>query len=165
LRILVTLTQEKNMKPHYIIGALMLIAITVLAGCAAPRQTSTPYYSSAPSSSRFHNGYGVIESIQVAPQEPGSSGTGAVVGGLIGGLLGNQIGSGGGKSAATVVGAVGGAVVGNSVEKNRNQQEQSRYQIRVRLDNGDTTEVLQDNINDLRVGSRVRIHDGHVYGN
>ena len=150
------------MKSTHTISALMLIATTVLAGCASnsPQQTSTSY--STPSQSNA-NSYGAIESIQVMRADSNSSGGGAVVGGLVGALLGNQVGSGSGRTAATVVGAVGGAVVGNNVEQNRNAQVADRYQIRVRLDNGDSTTVVQDSIVDLRVGNRVRVVDGRAY--
>lgn len=150
------------MKPIPTISALMLIAATALAGCAStsPQQTSTTY--SMPYQAN-NNSYGSIESIQVTRAESGTSGAGAVVGGLVGGLLGNQIGGGSGRTAATVVGAVGGAVVGNNVEQNRIAQGPDSYQIRVRLDNGDRTTIMQDSIYDLRIGSRVRIADGRAY--
>ncbi len=154
------------MKSPHNISAMMLIATTVLGGCAAngPQQTSAPYSPSYSTPSRSNaSGYGTIESIQITRAGNPSSGGGAIVGGLVGGLLGNQVGSGSGRTAATVVGAVGGAVVGNSVEQNRNAQTADMYQIRVRLDNGDSTTVVQDSIVDLRVGNRVRIVDGRAY--
>lgn len=150
------------MKSTHTINALILIATTVLGGCATngPQQTSPPY--STPSQSNASS-YGAIESIQLTRAANNSSGAGAVVGGLVGGLLGNQVGGGGGRTAATVVGAVGGAVVGNSVEQNRNAQAADMYQIRVRLDNGNSTTVVQDSVDDLRVGDRVRVVDGRAY--
>jgi outer membrane lipoprotein SlyB len=157
-----TLSQEKNMKSTHTISALMLIATTVLAGCASnsPQQTSIPYSSPYQSNT---SSYGAVESIQVTRPGNNTSGTGAVVGGLVGGLLGNQVGGGSGKTAATVVGVVGGALVGNNIEQNRNVQAADMYEIRVRLDNGGSTTVVQDSINDLRVGNRVRIADGRAY--
>ncbi|MFC3108663.1 glycine zipper 2TM domain-containing protein [Undibacterium arcticum] len=150
------------MKSTHTISALMLIVTTGLVGCASnsPQQTSTSY--ATPSQSNTSS-YGAIESIQVTRPANNSSGTGAIVGGLVGGLLGNQVGSGNGRTAATVVGAVGGAVVGNNVEQNKNAQAPDMYQIRVRLDNGDSTTVAQSSIADLRVGNRVRVADGRVY--
>jgi outer membrane lipoprotein SlyB len=85
-----------------------------------------------------------------------------VAGGLLGALAGNQIGAGSGRTAATAAGAIGGAVIGNQVEANRNLPHEV-YQISVRLDNGDYRTVNQDNVTDLRVGSRVRMVDGRVY--
>jgi outer membrane lipoprotein SlyB len=150
------------MKSTHTIGALMIIATTVLAGCASnsPQQSSIPY--STPSQA-YPTSYGAIESIQVTRRDNNTSGAGAVVGGVVGGLLGNQVGGGSGKTAATVVGVVGGALVGNNVEQNRNAQAADMYQIRVRLDNGGSTTVVQDSAYDLRVGNRVRVADGRAY--
>jgi len=149
------------MKSIHSIAALVFISTTVLGGCAsnAPQQTTTYSSESHPDS----RGYGEIDSIQVMSRNNNTSGAGAVVGGLVGGLLGHQIGGGSGNTAATIVGAVGGAVVGNKVEQNKDSQTADRYQIRVHLDNGDTTTVVQDSVYDLRVGNRVRIADGRVY--
>lgn len=149
------------MKSTQTIGALMLITATVLGGCASnsPQQTSNAYPASSQSSvSR----YGVIESIQAIRSENNTTGTGAVAGGLVGGLLGNQVGGGSGKTVATVAGVVGGALIGNTLEKNRNTQPE-RYEIRVRLDNGDFTTVMQDSVYEITVGNRVRVIDGRVY--
>ena len=153
------------MKSTRTLAAVMIVASAFLAGCASNSppayppgsQSGTPYGTQPDSAT-----YGTIDAIQVTRAGPGSSGAGAVAGGLVGALLGNQIGSGSGRTAATVAGAVGGAVVGNNVEKNR-AQAQDAYQISVRLDNGDYRTIVQDNVNDLRVGNRVRVIDGHVY--
>jgi outer membrane lipoprotein SlyB len=150
------------MKPTLSSSALLFIAMTALGGCASnsPQQPSTyatPYQTGTGTT------YGAIESIQVVHAEPESSGAGAIMGGLVGGLLGNQVGSGNGRTAATVAGAAGGALLGNNIEKNRNAGTPDVYQVRVRLDNGASTTITQDDMHDLRVGSRVRIVDGHAY--
>ena len=49
------------------------------------------------------------------------------------------------------------------MQQNRNAQTQDRYQILIRLDNGDTMTVVQDSMYELRVGNRVRVVDGRVY--
>ena len=141
------------------LAALLLAGSTLITGCASTAPDGSTY-NSVPAASA---GYGTIDSIQVTRAAPGgTSGAGAVVGGVVGALAGNQIGSGGGRTAATLAGAVGGAVVGNQVEQNR-AQAQDAYQISVRLDNGDYRTVVQDNINNLGVGKRVRLVDGRVY--
>jgi outer membrane lipoprotein SlyB len=147
------------MKPTHRLAALAIVTSALISGCAtyAPQQTSYPSYSQSNSS-----GYGTVDSIQLTRVTPNSGGAGAVVGGLAGALLGNQIGSGGGRTAATVAGAVGGAYVGNSVQSSRAQQRDA-YQISVRLDNGDYQTIVQDDINDLRTGDRVRVVDGRAY--
>jgi outer membrane lipoprotein SlyB len=143
-------------------SALLVIAMTAIGGCASnsPQQTST---YSTPYQTGTSTTYGAIESIQVVRAAPESSGAGAIMGGLVGGLLGNQVGSGNGRTAATVAGAAGGALLGNNIEKNRNAQTADVYQLRVRLDNGSSTTITQSDVNDLRVGSRVRIADGRAY--
>jgi outer membrane lipoprotein SlyB len=151
------------MKTTQIFAATAIVATAFLSGCAsAPRQETYSAYpaSSAPSYSTY---YGVVDSIQVTrASETSGVGAGAVVGGLVGGLLGNQVGHGSGKAAATAAGVVGGAVVGNQVEKS-NQSPQDMYQISIRLDNGGYQTIVQDNVGDLRVGTRARIENGRAY--
>lgn len=151
------------MKPIHTISAAMLIATAVLGGCASTGLQQNPSPSPYPASSQSGSSYGAIESIQLTRPDNSSSGTGAVVGGVVGGLLGNQVGAGNGKAAATVAGVVGGAVVGNMMEQNSKVNARDSFQIGVRLDNGDRTTIVQDNINELRVGNRVRVADGRVY--
>ena len=147
------------MKTTQTLAALMIVTTTLVTGCATDSPQSPNYSSSQPESAS----YGRIDSIQMTRANQGSSsGAGAVVGGLAGALLGNQVGSGRGRTAATVAGAVGGAVVGNQGEKSR-AQGQDAYQISVRLDNGDYRTIVQDSVQDLRVGNRVRVVDGRAY--
>jgi outer membrane lipoprotein SlyB len=87
---------------------------------------------------------------------------GTVIGGIVGGLIGTQIGSGSGQTAATVAGAVGGAIAGNQIEKRRRQNDET-FRISVRMDNGSYQTVLQDDVNDLRTGDRVRVEAGRIY--
>lgn len=150
------------MKASRTFMAAILATSAILTGCAS--NSSQPYgggYGS--NSSSVSQGYGVIESIQVAQAENRTSGAGAILGGLVGAVAGSQIGSGGGRTAATVAGGVAGAAVGNRVESNRNAGGQEMYQINVRMDNGEYRAVTQDSAYDLRVGNRVRIVDGRVY--
>lgn len=154
------------MKTTHTLPALALAAGALLAACANQPTAYTPAqpaYSSYTAGQPATASYGTVESIQlVRSAGANASGAGAVVGGLAGALVGNQIGSGSGRSAATVAGAVGGALLGNEVEKNRGQARDS-YQVNVRLDNGDYRSVMQDNVGDLRVGSRVRLDaDGRL---
>lgn len=151
-------TKGKTMKTKYTLSVLMLAAATALGGCA-----SYDGFQSSNASQASYNTYGSIESIQAVRGGKNTSGAGAVVGGLAGALLGNQIGSGSGRAVATAAGAVGGAVVGNNVEQNRNAQGADRYEIRVRLDNGGHTTIVQDSIDNLRNGDRVRLVDGRAY--
>lgn len=165
-----------------ILAPLLAGAALALAGCASPNyplpasSSSYPYPASpAPSPSPYPypaqtstqpgyaSQYGMVDSIQMvqgAAQNNGI-GVGTVVGGVVGGLLGNQVGGGSGRKAATVAGAIGGAVVGNQME--RNNQARNAYQVGVRMDNGGYRTVVQENVSDLQVGSRVRIDNDRVY--
>lgn len=149
------------MKPTKKITAMVIVAAVLVTGCAtyAPQQTSYPSYSQPQSQ---QEAYGTVDSIQITRVNPTSGGAGAVVGGLLGALVANQVGSGSGRTVATLAGAAGGAYVGNEVEKNR-AQGRDAYQISIRLDNGDYRTIVQDDVNDLRVGSRVRVIDGRAY--
>ncbi|WP_317201285.1 glycine zipper 2TM domain-containing protein [Janthinobacterium sp.] len=162
------------------LSALLLIATAALGGCASTYQQPSGSYQQQQSNQVYeqqrqpvyqqparqsHGSYGAIDSIQVirGNNGGGSSGAGAVVGGLAGGLLGNQVGGGSGRTAATVLGALGGALVGNNVEQNRTAPAPDSYRIHVRLDNGDGVTVVQDNLEGLRMGSRVRVANGRAY--
>lgn len=165
------------MKSTTKLATMVIAASALISGCAAygPQQSGYPSQSQSGYSSQSQSGYpsqsqqqsnssgyGTVDSIQLTRVTPNSGGAGAVVGGLAGALLGNQVGSGSGRTAATIAGAVGGAMVGNSVQNSRAQQRDA-YQISVRLDNGDYQTIVQDDVNDLRVGNRVRIVDGRAY--
>ena len=157
------------MNTNKILAISMVAATALITGCASPdyypanSQTYPTTTSSYPSNTQAYGVmYGVVDAIEATRGTTGGVGAGAVVGGVLGGVLGNQIGDGRGRTAATVVGAVGGAVVGNQVEQ-RNKAAQQGYAVRVRLDNGSYQTINQDNVNDLQIGSRVRIDSGRVY--
>ena len=150
--------------------AAAAFAVVILAtGCASPRYYGTPPAQTYPQahpmpSPSYSSSYGVIDSIQAVQANANNGmGAGAVVGGVVGGLLGNQVGGGSGRTVATVAGAIGGAMVGDQVERNNNAPHRNAYQINVRLDNGSYRTIMQDNVADLRVGSRVRIENERVY--
>lgn len=130
-----------------------------------PARSAYPYPSA--NTQPYQVSYGVVESIQLTQGAAGTvgqgSGAGAVIGGVVGGLLGNQVGKGTGRTAATVAGAVGGALAGNEIEKRNGAYQRNQYLVGVRLDNGGYQTVTQDYVNDLQVGSRVRIENGVAY--
>ncbi|HEY4092592.1 MAG TPA: glycine zipper 2TM domain-containing protein [Luteibacter sp.] len=104
---------------------------------------------------------GVVDDVQQIYTDRQSSPLGAVIGAVAGGLLGNTIGKGDGRSAATVGGAVVGGVVGNQVGK-RNGQDVA-WQVRIRLDDGRSAVVTQQEDPQLRRGDYVEIRGDHVY--
>jgi outer membrane lipoprotein SlyB len=136
-----------------------------VAACASePVAYSGPTYSSRASTGYYsdaaYSDYARVVAIDVERASGGSTGAGAVIGGIAGGVLGHQLGSGRGNDAATVAGAIGGAVVGNEVEKRRASGE--RYRITVRFRDGREATYVQNDLNGIRVGDRVRVDGDHL---
>jgi len=147
-----------------IIASIIAVA-TLTTACTTNGYNPESSTSSRPSSSSVT--YGVIAAIETVPGDSGGIagsgiGAGTVIGGVVGGVLGHQVGGGTGKDVATAAGVVGGAVIGHEIDK-RNQQHHDVYRIRVRIDNGGYQTLTQESINDLRVGDRVSIENGHIY--
>jgi outer membrane lipoprotein SlyB len=141
-----------------------IVLVVGLAGCVAPVQQPN-YGTPLPSSQGYPvqgQGYqlGTVDRIEVINRSAGHNVAGTIIGGIVGGLIGTQIGGGSGRTAATVAGAVGGAVAGNAIE-GRRRADHETFRITVRLDNGTSQTITQDNINDLRTGDRVRL-DGNT---
>ena len=134
-----------------------------LAACGGdPRAYSEPRYVA---SDRYQNrdvAYaetGRVVAIDVVNGRGGhTSGAGAVVGAVVGGVVGHQIGSGRGNDVATAAGAIGGAVAGNEVERRRGADDD--YRIVVEFRDGRQATFVQNDLNGIRVGDRVRV-DGN----
>jgi outer membrane lipoprotein SlyB len=103
---------------------------------------------------------GVVESIRIVEVQGEPGPLGAVAGGLVGGIVGSQIGGGRGRTAMTVVGAGAGAYAGHEIEKNMNTS--SRYQIRVRMDDGTYRTFHERSQPVLVVGQSVRVTENGV---
>jgi outer membrane lipoprotein SlyB len=132
---------------------IILTASALMSGCATT--------DSRPVTTRFNSAsYGVIDAIDMTRGSDDAIGVGTVIGGVVGGVLGHQVGGGRGNTAATVVGAVGGVVVGHELEKTGRTQD--AYRVRVRFDDGSYQTVMQDSVNELRVGDRIHIYNGRV---
>ena len=136
-----------------------------LAGCSTPSQQ--PYYGSSqaqnyPVQSQNYQPLGYVDRIEVINRGGGSNVAGTIIGGIIGGLIGTQIGAGSGRTAATIFGAVGGAAAGNAIE-GRRRADHETFRVTVRLDDGSMQTVIQENINDLRTGDRVRLDGNLIY--
>lgn len=103
---------------------------------------------------------GLVESVREvkAPADP--SGLGAAAGGVVGGLLGNQVGKGSGRTIATLIGIAGGAYAGHQVEKT--QRTVSRWDVGVRMENGEYRTVSLDSAPPWRTGDRVRLQGGRL---
>ena len=148
-----------------------LAVAAALAGCA-----SDPYYSQygdsrysepsrhAPAPAYGNVAYtdvGRVVAIDVVGRRGGATGAGAVVGGIVGGVLGHQVGSGRGNDVATAAGAIGGAVAGHEIEKRRSGDEE--YRVTVEFRDGRTASFIQESLNGIRVGDRVRVVDNRLY--
>jgi outer membrane lipoprotein SlyB len=99
-----------------------------------------------------------INAVQSQPQQ--GSGLGGIGGAVVGGLLGNQVGNGNGRTVATIAGAVGGAYAGNEVEKRT--RVTTTYQVRVKMEDGQSRNFPYNNQPNWRVGDRVRVVDGYL---
>ena len=147
-----------------IILALAAAGFAVAACGSDPYTYSEPRYVQSGSYNRdvAYNDYGRVVAIDVVNAGNGhTSGAGAVVGGIVGGVIGHQIGSGRGNDVATAAGAVGGAVAGNQIEKNRNGGE--AYRVVVEFRDGRQATFVQESLDGIRVGDRVRVDGNRLY--
>lgn len=138
---------------------------------AKPHPTSTKVQSESNSKASSNSGRtkevaicdncGTVESVRTIEQQAEKgSGLGAAAGAILGGVLGHQVGGGNGKKLATVAGAVGGGLAGNEIEKRTNTS--TRYEVRVRMENGHTRTFTPSAQPDWRAGDRVRVIDGNL---
>lgn len=142
-------------------------ASLALAGCATSGYGSSGYGSAPPPSGSSASCYdcGTVSRIEMIGGGSAPSATGAVLGGLVGAVAGrkiadNQTDSQGRKNTATVAGAVAGAVAGNAIQK---RVSGARYNVHVRMNDGRTTVVTQDDLGGIREGSYVRVYNGRAW--
>ncbi len=148
-----------------LLGAAALTACLAAAGCASSPYNDGYYGASAPPTLACYNDCGTVTRIEVV--SGGSSvpnATGAVVGAVVGAAAGRELAddeSKGRRNTATAVGAVAGALAGNAIQ-NRVQGD-GTYRLTIRLDDGRTTVVTQDDLGGIREGSHVKIYDGRAW--
>lgn len=132
-----------------------------------PAQPRTAYEQTLPRSEADYRApapvcadCGLVESVREvkAPADP--SGLGAAAGGVVGGLLGNQVGKGSGRTIATLIGIAGGAYAGHQVEKT--QRTSSRWEVDVRMENGEYRTVTLDAEPVWRAGDKVRLQGNRL---
>ncbi|GGY77745.1 hypothetical protein GCM10011613_22900 [Cellvibrio zantedeschiae] len=140
---------------------ICLCSMMTMVACNSysPREERVRSVHSAPRISSEK--YGRVTDIEVMSLESRSSGGGAVLGAVIGGVLGHQVGKGTGRDVATGAGAIGGAIAGNKVEK-RNGRDTEIYRVTVKFENGSRQQFDYEDIDDLRVGDRVKVEDGQL---
>lgn len=138
---------------------ISFFCVLSLVACSSepPRHQTRSVYT-APRNAAH---YGRVSDIEILNVESKTSGGGAVLGAVLGGVLGHQLGKGQGKDVATAAGAVGGAVAGNTVER-RNGHDSDIYRITVTFENGSRQQFDYEEINDLRVGDRVKVESGQI---
>lgn len=156
--------------PHLLGTTATVLALAASVGCAS---TGPAGYGGG---NGYGNGYGnagynrysntcancgTVTRISVGG---GSGTTGALIGGLIGAVAGHEVsahtgGSKGNQNVSAVAGAAAGATVGNAIQKSRTPG----YTVEIRMDDGRTVKVTQDNVAGFREGARVRVENGQAY--
>lgn len=143
-------------------------SVLALAGCATSGYGSAGAGAGAGYGSSTANCYdcGTVTRIeQVGSGSNVPRGTGAVLGGLVGAAAGraiakDQTDSEGRQNTATVGGAVAGAVAGNAIQ---NRTSGASYNVYVRMQDGRTTVVTQNDLGGIREGSYVRVYNGRAW--
>jgi outer membrane lipoprotein SlyB len=156
-------------------GATTLLASLALASCAttAPGYgtTSSGYYPPASSNTASCYDCGTVTRIEVISTGNTSSvpnATGAVLGGIVGAAAGRELAGDdnkGRRNTATVAGAVAGAVAGNAIQNRvqANNGTGGSYNVYVRMNDGRTTVVTQNDLGGIREGSYVRVYNGRAW--
>ena len=150
-----------------ILGVAALGACLAAAGCATTAPGYGPGYASAPPpGTACYNDCGTVTRIEVISGGSGMpNATGAVVGAVVGAAAGRELAddeSEGRQNTATAVGAVAGALAGNAIQ-NRTQANNGTYRLTVRLEDGRSTVVTQEDLGGIREGSYVRIYNGRAW--
>jgi outer membrane lipoprotein SlyB len=145
-------TQGAEIMLRYAI--IIPVALFGLAGCDAT--TGQGYTQSGQVSQRQVAQYGTVIGVRTVRVQSGNGNqvAGAVVGGVAGAIVGNQFGKGSGKDLMTGAGAIGGAMLGSQMAAGQTSRLAQAWS--VRLDNGGTIEVAQDNAR-FRIGQRVQV--------
>jgi len=154
-----------------LIGATALLASLAAAGCATTSPGYGPGYGSsypAPSNAACYD-CGTVTRIEVTSTTGTSSvpnATGAVLGGIVGAAAGHELAkdsSQGRQNTATVAGAVAGAVAGNAIQNSAQARAAGSYNVYVRMNDGRTTVVTQNDLGGIREGSYVRVYNGRAW--
>ena len=137
-------------------GAVALIALSALAGCATQSSSGQVYREGETRRAQTIE-QGTVESVRTVTIQGDTNGVGTAAGG-IGGLAGSNVGGGSGRAVGAVLGAVAGGIAGQSIERNASTRQ--GYEITVRMDNGTLRAYVQDADEQFRPGERVRVVSG-----
>ncbi len=143
-------------------------SVLALAGCATSGYGSAGVGAGAGYGGSTANCYDCGTVTRIEPISSGSNvpnATGALLGGLVGAAAGrtiakDQTDSEGRQNTATVAGAVAGAVAGNAIQ---NRTTGALYNVYVRMQDGRTTVVTQNDLGGIREGSYVRVYNGRAW--
>lgn len=157
-----------------LIGTAVLAASIALAGCAT--SPSGGYGNNGYGNNGSGGGYGnnnrpancydcgtVIRIESVGDNSPNIAGP--IIGGIVGAVAGKELArrntdSSGRRNVAIGAGAVGGAVAGNAIQNRTGAG--SHYNVHVRMQDGRTTVLSQNNLGGIQEGSNVRVQNGQA---
>jgi outer membrane lipoprotein SlyB len=117
--------------------AVLLLAVTVVAGCAQGLGGGS--YSREEARREQNVRMGVVESVRQVQIEGTRTIVGPAAGAVVGGIAGSSIGGGRGSDIAAVLGAVAGG------------------EVTVKLDSGALVAIVQEADETFKAGERVRI--------
>ncbi len=141
-----------------VLAAVVSLAAVSVTGCSTPSASAGVYtYGQAQAEQIVR--LGTITGLRsVVIQKDRSSGAGMIAGGALGGVAGSGVGGGVGRDLAIVGGAIIGALAGEKVEEQMGKSK--GVEITVRLDNGETRVIAQEDDQRLAVGQRVQVISG-----
>lgn len=116
--------------------------------------------ASAPTAPECTN-CGVVEAVRPVQVKGDSTWMGAGGGAAVGALVGSQIGSGRGKTVAGAVGAGAGAYGGTVLEQHL--RKTTKYQVRIRMDDGKMRTFTRSNPPAFTAGQKVRVTEKGIF--
>lgn len=141
------------MKIKLIFTSMLMVLLSILTGCSS----TGPSYSANSVGQVSQVEQGEVMNIQQVTIK-GSDNVGARVGGLAGGLGGALAGSG--NMLTSIAGSIGGSIVGGlaggATEKAVTSSK--AYQFTIKLDDGSSIAVLQEDDNGIKAGEKVTIY-------
>ena len=86
-------------------GAVALIALSALAGCATQSSSGQVYHEGETRRAQIIE-QGTVESVRMVTIQGDTNGVGTAAGGIIGGIAGSNVGGGSGRAVGAIVGAI-----------------------------------------------------------
>lgn len=161
------------MKGIYTITGAALVGVLLALGGCAPRNdvqpapyyggSATPAYGNSTYGSTGCTNCGTVTNIEPIPEGSDSNVAGAVIGAVVGAAVGHQFGGGRGQTAATIAGAAGGAYAGSKIQGQYANGDQYDYRVTLRMDNGTTETLVQDDPPNFGVGAHVQLNGSSGY--